>query len=130
MRNPRVENKYNLKPADIKKLIVKDQTKIQEPLFWRNNVINAWCISRNIGTDADRRFCCDNEVWIGIYDKPYYRHRVHFHTNCWGGMARYQFKEFFNIKEIEHERDLETQETLLQFINQLLDEGILEVPKI
>lgn len=43
MRKPRVENKYNLKPADIKNLIVKDQSKIKEPLFWRNSVINA-CI--------------------------------------------------------------------------------------
>lgn len=129
MRKPKIENRYNLKPADIKNLIVKDQSKIKEPLFWRNNVINAWCINRSIGTDADRRFCCDNEVWIGIYDKPYYRHIVHFHTSCWGGMGKYKFKEFFNMKEIENERDLETQEVLLQIVNQLLDEGILEVPE-
>lgn len=41
MRKPKVENKYNLKPSDINKLIVKDRSKIKEPLFWRNNVINA-----------------------------------------------------------------------------------------
>lgn len=40
----------------------------------------------------------------------------------WGG---YNFKEFFNYREIETEKDLETQETLLQYVNQLLDEGIL-----
>lgn len=129
MRKPKVENKYNLKPSDINKLIVKDRSKIKEPLFWRNNVINAWCISKSIGTDADRRFCDDNEIWIGIYDKPYYRHEVHYHCTCYGGMGGYNFKEFFNYREIETEKDLETQETLLLYINQLLDEGILTVEK-
>lgn len=52
MRKPKVENKYNLKPSDINKLIVNDRSKIKEPLFWRNDVINAWCISKSIGTDA------------------------------------------------------------------------------
>lgn len=33
MRKPKVENKYNLKPSDINKLIVKDRSKIKEPLF-------------------------------------------------------------------------------------------------
>ena len=125
MRKPKVENKYNLKPSDIKKLIVNDRSKIKEPLFWRNDVINAWCISKSIGTDADRKYCTDNSVWIGIYDKPYYRHEVHYPCTCWGGMGGYNFKEFFNYREIETEKDLETQEVLLQVINQLLDERIL-----
>lgn len=125
MRKPKVENKYNLKPSDINKLIVNDRSKIKEPLFWRNDVINAWRISKSIGTDADRKYCTDNSVWIWIYDKPYYHHEVRYHCTCWGGMDGYNFKEFFNYREIETERDLETQEVLLQVINQLLDERIL-----
>lgn len=127
MRNPKIENKYNLKVADIKRMEVADESKLCEPLFWRNNVINAWCISRSIGTDADRRFCADNTIWLGIYDKPYYRRRIHFHAGCWGGMAKYEFKNFFDSKEVENERDLETQEETLKILNMLLDEGIIRL---
>lgn len=129
MREPKIKNKYHLKPSDINKLVVNDCSKIKEPLFWRNDVINAWCISKSIGTDADRKYCTDNSVWIGIYDKPYYRHEVHCYCTCWGGMGKYNFKKFFDYQEIETEKDLETQETLLQYINQLLDEGILATVK-
>ena len=89
MREPKIKNKYHLKPADINKLVVNDRSKIKEPLFWRNDVINAWCISKSIGTDADRKYCTDNSVWIGIYDKPYYHHEVHYYCTCWGGMVGY-----------------------------------------
>lgn len=44
-------------------------------------------------------------------------------------MVGYNFKKFFDYQEIETEKDLETQETLLQYINQLLDEGILAIVK-
>lgn len=72
----------------------------------------------------------DNEIWIGIYDEPYYRRRVHIHVNCWGGMGKYEFCDFYNYKEIENERDLQTQEKLLEVLNMLIDEGILKIPII
>lgn len=128
MRDPKVPNKYSLTWEVIKKLEVGDESKICEPLFWRNNVVNAWCISRSIGTDADKKFCNDNEIWIGIYDEPYYRRRVHIHVNCWGGIGKYEFCDFYNYKEIENERDLKTQEKLLEVLNMLIDEGILKIP--
>lgn len=53
MRKPKVENKYNLKPGDIPNLVILDRSKIRSPLFWRNDVINAWCISGSVGSDAD-----------------------------------------------------------------------------
>lgn len=33
MRNPKVKNKYNLTFSDIKKLKIKDRSKLREPLF-------------------------------------------------------------------------------------------------
>ena len=114
MREAKVLNKYNLTLKTARKLEVGDESKICEPLFWRNNVINAWCISRSIGT--------------GIYDEPYYRRRVHIHVNSWGGMGKYEFCDFYNYKEIENERDLKTQEKLLEVLNMLIDEGILKIP--
>lgn len=129
MRNPKVENKYNLKSADVGRMIVVDRSKLCEPIFWRNTVINAWCISGSVGTDADRQFGTDNEYWIGIYDKPYYRKDVRLSVTCWGGMGKYEFQEFFNMEEIENERDLETQEKVLEVLNMLLDNGILKLPE-
>lgn len=128
MREAKVLNKYNLTLKTARKLEVGDESKICEPLFWRNNVVNAWCISRSIGTDVDRKFCNNNEIQIGIYDEPYYRKRVHIHVNCWGGMGKYEFCDFYNYKEIENERDLQTQEKLLEVLNMLIDERILKIP--
>ena len=124
MRKPKVKNKYNLKFADIRKLKVGDKTKICEPLFWRNNVINAWCILGSTAkTKADKRYSTYNEFWIGIYDNGKIR------ANCYsfGGMCGYNFKNFFDYKDIENESDLEIQEMLLNKINYLIDEGILQI---
>ncbi|MDM0660059.1 hypothetical protein QTH47_13115 [Clostridium perfringens] len=42
-----------------------------------------------------------------------------------GGMCSYNFKNFFDYKEIECDMDLEIQEKLLETVNQLIDIGIL-----
>lgn len=81
MRKPKVKNKYNLTMKKINNLKIGDESKICEPLFWRNNVVSAWCISKDIGTDADKRYGTDNSFWIGIYDEPYYGKR--FHVKCY-----------------------------------------------
>jgi len=44
MRKPTVKNKYNLTMAKIRKLKIVDRSKVGKPLFWRNDVIGAWCI--------------------------------------------------------------------------------------
>lgn len=43
-------------------------------------------------------------------------------------MCSYNFKKFFDPKEIDCEADLEIQEKLLEQINWLIDEGIVEIP--
>ena len=69
MRPPKVENKYQLTMEIARNLDIGDETKVREPLFWRNDVVHAWCISKSIGSDRDRRFGSDNGIWVGIYDK-------------------------------------------------------------
>lgn len=125
MRKPKVKNKYNLTMKKINNLKIGDESKICEPLFWRNNVVSAWCISKDIGTDADKRYGTDNSFWIGIYDEPYYGKRFHVKCYSFGGMCGYNFKKFYDEKEIENEIDLQTQEELLKTVNHLIDEGIL-----
>ena len=122
MRKPKVKNKYNLKFIDIEKLNIGDRSKICEPLFWRNNVIDAWCILENtIKTKKDREYSTYNEFWIGIYDD----NRVKVNCSAFGGMCCYKFNDFFDYREIEHEQDLEIQEKLLEKINYLIDKKIL-----
>lgn len=140
MRKPIVINKYNLTFSDVKKLKIGDRSKIIKPLFWRNNVVNAWCISgTTIKNNNDSRYGTYNEFWIGIYDEELVsqgdnlkvQRKTKLAVNChaYGGMTDYNFKEFFNPKEIENDMDLEMQEKLLNTINNLIDEGILIIPK-
>ena len=132
MRKPTVKNKYNLTMKDCRHLAVKDRSKICEPLFWRNDVINAWCISGSTAKNAkEDEYGCYNEFWLGIYDEDAkaYAGKVKVQFSAYGGMCHYNFKKFYNYSEIENEIDLEVQEMFLEKINVLLDEGILEVQK-
>lgn len=126
-RKPEVSNKYELTIKDIKKLKVGNRSLLCEPLFWRNNAINAWCISGSSGTRADHEFGTDNGYWIGIYDedaKAYAgKFRISFST--YGGMCSYEFNKFFQPKDIDNENDLRIQELFLDKINHLIDIGVL-----
>ena len=131
MRKPRVENKYNLKPKDIQKAIVLDFERLHSTPFWRNNVVNAWCLSETtIKNRKDDEYCCYNEYWIGFYDSDAKAYAGKIQLNCcsYGGMCHYNFKSFFNPEEIDCEIDLEIQEKLLARINWLIDEKIIEIP--
>src|SRR5690606_24824615 len=124
MRKPKVKNKYKLKFSDISKLKVNDRSKISEPLFWRNNTINAWCITENtIKHWKDREYGTYNDYWIGIYDEDAkaYKGKIRASCSSYGGMCDYKFRKFFDPLEIENEMDLEIQEKLLRKVNELID---------
>lgn len=128
MRKPKVKNKYNLTVQDLKRLRVGNREKILDPLFWRNNVINAWCISQTtIKNRRDDEFGTYDEFWIGVYDEDAksYAGKIRVTFSSYGGMCHYNFKKFFDFSEIENEMDLEIQEKFITTINQLLDEQIL-----
>ena len=128
MDKPRVENKYNLTMKDCKKLIIKDRSKICEPIFWRNNVIGAWCISGNTARNhMDEEYGTFNEFWIGVYDEDAkaYANKVRIYFTAYGGMYSYNFNNFYDYEEIENYHDFKVQELFLEKINLLLDEGIL-----
>ncbi|MBD5589235.1 hypothetical protein [Clostridium botulinum] len=130
MRKPKVKNKYNLKFSDIKKLKINNRSKICEPLFWRNNMIEAWCISENtMKNNLDIVFGTYNVYWLGIHDEDSKKkQKIEICCTAYGGMVNYNFEEFFNYREIENEDDLEIQEKLLKKINQLIDKKILVLP--
>ena len=132
MRKPKVENKYNLKPKDIQKAVILDYDKLHKSPFWRNDVVQAWCLSETtIKNRKDDEYGCYNEYWIGFYDKDAksYAGKIRISCYAYGGMCHYNFKKFFDPKEIGCEIDLEIQEKLLSRINWLIDEGIVEISK-
>ena len=118
---PTVKNRYKLKISDIKKLKIKDRSKVCEPLFWRNEVIKAWCICCVVGKFEDA------EYWIGIYDEdaPAYAGKFKFNFTTYMGMCSYTFEKFYDKAEIENNYDWQIQEKFLAKINELLDLGIL-----
>lgn len=127
MRKPTVKNKYNLTMAKIRKLKIVDRSKVGKPLFWRNDVIGAWCIVGSAGNKMDVVFGTDNEFWIGIYDDnaKTYAGEFRVHLTSYGGMCSYKFNQFFREKDIENDNDLLIQEKFLSKINELIDLGIL-----
>lgn len=127
MRKPKVKNKYNLTPQNIKKLKF-NRAQIGEPLFWRNNVINAWCITKTtIRNSKDAEFGTYNEFWLGIYDDDAkaYAGKLRVSFSAYGGMCKYEFKKFFDPSEIENELDLQIQEQAISVLNELIDKQIL-----
>lgn len=129
MRKPKVENKYNLKPKDIEKAVILDYDRLCQPPFWRNNVVQAWCLSGGSGKGLYGDWI--NSFWLGFYDKnaKYYAGKIRLDCTAMEEMCSYNFKSFFNSKEIESEVDLELQEKLLERINWLIDEGIIAISK-
>lgn len=127
MRKPRVKNKYNLKPKDIQKAVILDHDRLHKPPFWRNNVVQAWCLSGGSG----KGFYGDwmDSYWIGFYDKEAkaYAGKIKLSCSAMEDMCNYNFKKFYDYAEIENEVDLELQEKLLERINWLIDEKIITI---
>jgi hypothetical protein len=127
MRKPKVENKYNLKPYDIENATIIDFERLKQPPFWRNNVVNAWCLS-----DGTGKGCYGGSIdsyWIGFYDQDAKSHAGKIKLSCtsYEDVCSYNFTKFFDYNEIEYEFDLELQEKLLDIINWLIDEKIIEI---
>ena len=126
MRKPKVKNKYNLKPKDIQKATILDFERLKRPPFWRNNVIGAWCLSDGTGKGLYGHI---DSYWIGFYDNDAktYAGKIRLSCTSYEDMCGYDFKKFFDYREIENEFDLELQEKLLDRINWLIDENIVSL---
>ena len=69
MRKPKVENKYNLKPKDIQKAIILDYERLKQLPFWRNDVVQAWCLSGSSAkTKADWEYGTYDELIHNIME--------------------------------------------------------------
>ena len=116
-------NKYNLTPKNILKLKVNKDLVNEENGFWRNNAINAWCISDYCG---NKNLCDESEYWLGIYDEltKQGKDKIKLDFSCHGGMCSYNFKKFFNPEEIENEDDYKIQYMFIEKMNELIEKGV------
>lgn len=130
MRKPTVKNKFNLTLNEIKRLEVINRHLLKKPLFWRNDVVHAWCISGNTAkNNDDHKFGCYSDFWLGIHDEDSkMRGKLKFNIYAYGGIMGYSFDNFFDENEIEDEHDLKVQEIFLKAINNLIDKRILCFP--
>ena len=130
MRQPKVENTYNLTPYSITQLKI-NRSKVNETYFLRHNFIKAWYIHGSTAknpTDYHYRFF--NEYWLEVYDEDVSSTAsqikllfLHCH-----GLRDYIFDSFYDFSTIEKEMDLEIQEKFLEKINHLIDEGVFIIP--
>lgn len=127
---PKVENKYNLKPKDIERATVIDRDKLHQPPFWRNNVVDAWCLSGGVGKGYPDGFC--SSYWIGFYDDTAkaWAGRIRLSCDCMDEMCKYNFTKFYDPEEIDDKWDWLLQEKLLGVLNWLLEEKIVSIPGI
>ena len=44
-------------------------------------------------------------------------------------MCSYNFKEFYNLKDIEDKYDMQIQVNVIKWLNEMIDEGILGLPE-
>jgi hypothetical protein len=129
MRKPKVENIYNLTIEKIKKLKY-NRDKVNESGFYRNNAVDAWCISKTTAkNDGEYECCAYNSFWLAIYDDDaeMYAGELILDVSSHGGMCNYNFNEFYRTEDIECEIDLEIQELILESINKLIKEDVLYV---
>ena len=129
-RKVKVENKYNIKPSDIEKIVVLDKERLRHKPFWNNNVVNAYCLSGSSGTSKDEEFMTNDEYWIGFYYDAFtkdFNGKISFKCYSWGGICVYNFKSFYDFKEIEFEVDLQIQEMILRVLNQMFDDKVFGI---
>jgi hypothetical protein len=122
-RKPRVENKYNIKPGFLKKAKILNREKLKKAPFWRNDVIKAYCLTDGAGKGV---YGYMDSYWIGFYDEDAAT-EINFYCTAYEDMCSYEFKKFYDPKDIDHEVDLELQEKLLERINWLIDEKIISL---
>ena len=121
----KVPNKYNLRPADIKKLRVLDWDKLKK-ICWHNEAMKNgdwWCHLEGSQAPGEK-YNDEDEFWIGFDAK---NDRINYWFDSYEGMCRYNFTTFYSSKDIENKYDMNVQLNAMRFLNKLLDEKIVEL---
>lgn len=125
-RPPKVENKYDLTLKKVRAMSINwDKVSKTDSKWWRNNVINAWCLSQEVGDADDVKYGTSDGYVIIFYDEGAAKKRLRISCDSYGGMCGYNFNEFYEPSDIDGLIDLQLQEELLKELNKLIDDGVL-----
>lgn len=117
-------NKYNLTPKSIKKLRIADWNRLKKKT-WHNNAMlsgNWWCHLE--GCNLNGKYDDEDEFWIG-FNKD--NDKIDCSFTAYGGMCSYKFDKFYQSLDIENKFDMNVQANAIKWLNQMIDEGILQI---
>ena len=66
-----------------------------------------------------------DKFWIGVAEDG----NIDCHFTAYEDMCSYNFKEFYNLKDIEDKYDMQVQVNVIKWLNEMIDEGILGLPE-
>jgi hypothetical protein len=130
MRQPNIENKYNLTPFSVTKLKI-NRAKVNGTYFFRCNKTGTWSLSGSTAkTSADFIYGTYSSFLLDIYDEDLldFPGKIHLSFKSSGDKYHYDFDTFYDYMRIKTEQDLEIQENFLEKINFLIDEGVFVLP--
>ena len=118
-------NKYKLTPTNIKKLKILDWEKLKSKTWYNNAMLNGnwWCHLEGCQKDG-QQYNDEDEFWIGFNED---NNKIDCTFSCHGGMCHYLFEKFYDAKEIENKFDMMVQVNAIRWLNEMIDDGILEV---
>lgn len=117
-------NKYNLTPAKLRKLVVKDWVGLKKNT-WHNKAMLSgswWCHLEGSQEPDNTKYCDEDEFWIGFNEVD---NKIRFWFSSYEGMCGYEFKKFYDFKEIENKFDLNVQVNAIRWLTKMIDEKIL-----
>lgn len=119
-----VPNKYNLTPKNIKKLQILNWGKLKQKTWLNNAMLSGtwWCHLEGCQKPGEK-YNSEDEFWIGFNED---NNKINCSFSSYDGMCGYEFKKFYDIKDIENEYDMNVQVNTIRWLNELIDEGILE----
>ena len=121
----KVPNKYNLKPKDIKKLKILDWGRLKKETWLNKAKLSGtwWCHLEGCQKPG-QKYDEENEFWIGFNED---NNKIDYQFYSYSGMCGYIFKKFYDAREIENDCDMMIQVNTIQWLNKMIDEGILGV---
>ena len=117
-------NKYNLKVKDIKRLKILDWARLKSETFYNQAMLSGtwWCKLIGCQDPNSGKYDDENEFWFGVNEQ---NNKIDYHFSSFGGMCGYEFKKFYDMKDISNKYDMNVQVNTIRWLNEMIDEGIL-----
>lgn len=110
-----------MKFNEVLNLSVKDLTKIQNFQFNYDKTSKCWRKKITIDIKNLQDYNNSYSAVISIYEKSF---KITYHFYCYNDLATWYFDEFYEDGLTIYQKEL--QDKFIQFINQMISEGILE----